>query len=143
MNPQKSRTLLPLLFTGVLMGALDLAIVGPALPAIQADFGMTTRQLAVLFNAYVLCQMIGTPVLAKFSDRVGPRLAYLVSIGFFAGGSLLLVIASEPWVLYLGRSLQGFGGGGIFPIAAAVISAIRCRRGSGARRWASSARSSA
>ncbi len=120
-NPQKSRALLPLLFTGVLMGALDLAIVGPALPAIQADFGMTTRQLAVLFNAYVLCQMIGTPVLAKFSDRVGPRLAYLVSIGFFAGGSLLLVISSEPWVLYLGRSLQGFGGGGIFPIAAAVI----------------------
>ncbi|MCB1596761.1 MAG: MFS transporter [Gammaproteobacteria bacterium] len=121
MNPQKSRTLLPLLFTGVLMGALDLAIVGPALPAIQADFGMTSRQLAVLFNAYVLCQMIGTPMLAKFADRVGPRLAYLVSIGFFAGGSLLLVIAPDPWVLYLGRSLQGFGGGGIFPIAAAVI----------------------
>lgn len=103
------------------MGALDLAIVGPALPAIQADFGMTSRQLAVLFNAYVLCQMIGTPLLAKFADRVGPRLAYLVSIGFFAGGSLLLVIAPDPWVLYLGRSLQGFGGGGIFPIAAAVI----------------------
>lgn len=121
LNPQKSRTLLPLLFTGVLMGALDLAIVGPALPAIQADFGMTSRQLAVLFNAYVLCQMIGTPMLAKFADRVGPRLAYLVSIGFFAGGSLLLVIAPDPWVLYLGRSLQGFGGGGIFPIAAAVI----------------------
>lgn len=121
LNPQKSRILLPLLFTGVLMGALDLAIVGPALPAIQADFGMTSRQLAVLFNAYVLCQMIGTPLLAKFADRVGPRLAYLVSIGFFAGGSLLLVIAPDPWVLYLGRSLQGFGGGGIFPIAAAVI----------------------
>ncbi|MEO8223431.1 MAG: MFS transporter [Gammaproteobacteria bacterium] len=113
--------MLPLLFTGVLMGALDLAIIGPALPAIQADFGMTTRQLSVLFNAYVLCQMIGTPVLAKFSDRVGPRVAYIVSIALFAGGSLLLVVASTPAILYLGRSLQGFGAGGIFPIAAAVI----------------------
>jgi MFS family permease len=110
-----------LLFTGVLMGALDLAIVGPALPAIQAEFGMTTRQLSVLFNAYVLCQMIGTPVLAKFSDRLGPRLAYVVSIGLFAGGSLLLVIAPGPEVLYYGRAIQGFGAGGIFPIAAAVI----------------------
>ncbi|MDH5276898.1 MAG: MFS transporter [Gammaproteobacteria bacterium] len=121
MNPAQSRALLPLLFAGVLMGALDLAIVGPALPAIQADFGMTTRQLSVLFNAYVLCQMIGTPLLAKFADRVGPRVAYIVSIGLFAGGSLLLVIASEPAVLYYGRAIQGFGAGGIFPIAASVI----------------------
>ena len=103
------------------MGALDLAIVGPSLPAIQADFGMTTRQLSVLFNAYVLCQMIGTPVLAKLSDRLGPRLAYIVSIGLFAAGSLLLVMASDPAVLYYGRAIQGFGAGGIFPIAAAVI----------------------
>ena len=103
------------------MGALDLAIIGPALPAIQADFGITTRQLSVLFNAYVLCQMIGTPVLGKFSDRLGPRLAYVVSIGLFAAGSLLLVVARDPAVLYFGRAIQGFGAGGIFPIAAAVI----------------------
>jgi MFS family permease len=121
LDPKQSRALLPLLFTGVLMGALDLAIVGPSLPAIQADFGMTTRQLSVLFNAYVLCQMIGTPVLAKLSDRLGPRLAYIVSIGLFAAGSLLLVMASDPAVLYYGRAIQGFGAGGIFPIAAAVI----------------------
>ena len=121
MDPKQSRALLPLLFLGVLMGALDLAIIGPALPAIQADFGMTTRQLSVLFNAYVLCQMIGTPVLGKFSDRLGPRLAYVVGIGLFAAGSLLLVVARDPAVLYFGRAIQGFGAGGIFPIAAAVI----------------------
>lgn len=121
LDPKQSRALLPLLFVGVLMGALDLAIIGPALPAIQAEFGMTTRQLSVLFNAYVLCQMIGTPVLAKFSDRLGPRLAYIVSIGLFAAGSLMLVIASGPEALYYGRAIQGFGAGGIFPIAAAVI----------------------
>jgi MFS family permease len=115
------KLLLPLLFVGVLMGALDLAIIGPALPAIQAEFGMTERQLSVLFNAYVLCQMIGTPVIGKFADRVGARLSYMVSIGLFAAGSLLLVVASEPAALYFGRALQGFGGGGIFPVAAVVI----------------------
>jgi len=121
LNPTTSKSLLPLLFTGVLMGALDLAILGPALPAIQAEFGMTTRQLSVLFNAYVLCQMIGTPLLAKFADRVGPRMAYILGIGLFASGSLLLVVATEPAVLYWGRAIQGFGAGGIFPIAAAII----------------------
>lgn len=121
MTATHSRALLPLLFTGVLMGALDLAIIGPALPAIQAEFGMNDRQLSMLFNAYVLFQMIGTPVLAKVGDRVGLRLAYVVSIGFFVAGSLLLVVAREPALLYVGRALQGFGGGGIFPVAAAVI----------------------
>ena len=121
MNTTQSKLLLPLLFAGVLMGALDLAIVGPALPAIQAEFGMNTRQLSVLFNAYVLCQMVGTPLLAKLADRLGARVAYILGISLFAGGSLLLVIASEPSTLNFGRAIQGFGAGGIFPVAAAVI----------------------
>jgi MFS family permease len=120
-DPRSSRLLLPLLFTGVLMGALDLAIVGPALPAIEAEFGMTPQQLSVLFNAYVLCQMLGTPLLAKVGDRVGARRAYVASIALFAAGSALLVVATTPALLYVGRAVQGFGAGGIFPIAAAVI----------------------
>jgi MFS family permease len=115
--------LLALLFIGVLMGAVDIAIIGPALPAIQADFGMTERQLSVLFNAYVLCQMIGAQLLAKMSDRLGLRAVYLFSIGCFALGSLLLSFAPDIYTLYTGRSIQGFGAGGIFPVAASVIAA--------------------
>ena len=91
--PQKNPSiLLALLFVGVLMGALDLAIIGPALPAMQAEFGMNDRQLSVLFNAYVLCQIVGTPLLAKLSDRFGAQAIYIFSIGCFAAGSLLIVI---------------------------------------------------
>jgi EmrB/QacA subfamily drug resistance transporter len=113
--------LIALLFVGVLMGALDLAIIGPALPAIQAEFGMDSRQLSLLFNAYVLSQIVGTPLLAKLSDRFGPRAIYIFSISCFAAGSLLLVMTSQPTWLFIGRGIQGFGAGGIFPVAAAVI----------------------
>lgn len=121
MTSSNSKALLPLLLLGVLMGAMDLAIVGPALPAIKEDLGMDDRQASMLFNAYVLLQMIGTPLLAKFGDRVGARWAYIVGILFFAVGSLVVVAAYSPTVLYIGRALQGFGGGGILPVAAAVI----------------------
>jgi EmrB/QacA subfamily drug resistance transporter len=110
-----------LLFVGVLMGAIDIAIIGPALPAIQAEFDMNNRQLAVLFNAYVLCQMIGAQLLTKFSDRFGPRAIYQFSIGCFAVGSMVIVMATDQYLLYLGRAIQGFGAGGIFPVASAVI----------------------
>jgi len=123
MPNQSKKLLLALLFVGVLMGALDLAIIGPALPAIKAEFGMPDRQLAILLNAYVLCQLIGTPLLAKLSDRFGPRAIYILSISIFAGGSLLLVVADSAGELFAGRALQGFGAGGIFPVATAVIAA--------------------
>ena len=71
MEAKQLRSVLTLLFFGVLMGALDLAIVGPALPAMQADFLMDTRQLSWLFNIYVLFQLVGSPLLAKMSDRFG------------------------------------------------------------------------
>ena len=121
MNVKPSSFLLALLFVGVLMGALDLAIIGPALPAIKAEFGMPDRQLSILLNAYVLCQLLGTPLLAKLSDRFGPRTIYIISISLFAAGSLMLIIADTVNVLFAGRALQGFGAGGIFPVATAVI----------------------
>ena len=115
------KRVLALLFVGVLMGALDLAIVGPALPAMKADFSMNDRQLSWLFNVYVLCQLISAPLLAKMSDRYGRRSVYIFSVGFFALGSLLLVSAPATWFLMVGRAVQGFGAGGRFPVAAAVI----------------------
>jgi len=115
------KPLLALLLAGVFMGALDLAIIGPALPAIQSDFGMSSRALAWLFNLYVLGQLVGTPILAKLSDRLGPRPVYITSISLFAVGSLMLVIGPGPEWLYVGRVVQGFGGAGIFPVAVKVI----------------------
>jgi MFS family permease len=123
METQNTRLLLALLFTGTLMGALDLAIIGPALPVIQAEFDMQQRQLAGLINSYTLLQMIGALLLAKLADRRGPRVIYMASVILFAAGSLLLVMADATWMLYLGRALQGFGAGGFFPASAAVIGA--------------------
>jgi len=123
MEAKNTKWLLALLFVGTLMGALDLAIIGPALPMIQVEFGMQPGELAWLLNSYVLLQMIGALLLAKLADRHGPRLIYIVSITLFAAGSLLLVVADSAWMLYAGRAIQGFGAGGIFPAAAAVIGA--------------------
>jgi len=123
METKNTKLLLALLFTGTLMGALDLAIIGPALPVIQLEFDMQQRQLAWLINVYTLLQMLGALLLAKLADRTGPRLIYIISILLFATGSLLLIAAESTAMLYAGRAIQGFGAGGIFPAAAAVIGA--------------------
>jgi EmrB/QacA subfamily drug resistance transporter len=113
--------LLMVLFVGVLMGALDIAIVGPALPAIQAQFGVDDRALAWVFTVYVLANLVGTPLMAKLSDRAGRRSIYVLDVVLFAAGSLLVALSPTFGVLLLGRAIQGLGAGGIFPVASAVI----------------------
>ena len=123
MDDKTRNKVLLVLFLGVLMGALDIAIVAPALPSIQAYFGVGTRVLTWTFTIYVLFNLIGTPLMAKLSDTFGRRSIYTLDVTLFALGSLIVALAPANLfaVLLVGRALQGFGAGGIFPVASAVI----------------------
>lgn len=124
MENKKRNQVLVVLFVGVLMGALDIAIVGPALPAIQKDLSVSARHLPWMFSIYVLFNLIGTPLMAKLSDIYGRRSIYVLDVALFALGSLVVALSREaasfPLVM-IGRGIQGFGAGGIFPVASAVI----------------------
>jgi MFS family permease len=109
------------LFLGVLMGALDIAVVGPALSSLRATFGAGERDAGWIFSLYVLGNLVGTPLMAKLSDRYGRRAVYVAAVLLFAGGSLLVAAAPTFRFFLAGRSIQGLGAGGIFPVAAAVI----------------------
>ncbi len=122
-NKQRNQVM-TVLFIGVLMGALDIAIVGPALSAIRSDLGVGDRSLPWIFSIYVLFNLIGTPLMAKLSDLYGRRSIYVLDVALFALGSLLVAMArgADSFALLLiGRAVQGFGAGGIFPVASAVI----------------------
>lgn len=113
--------ILILIFFGVFMGSLDIGIVGPALPAIQGQFGVNERLVSWIFAIYILFFMIGTPLMAKLSDIHGRRSIYVMDIFIFALGSAITVTSVSFEQLLLGRAIQGFGAGGIFPVASAFI----------------------
>lgn len=121
MDRSHRNRVLILLFMGVFMGSLDIGIVGPALPAIQSFFGVDERLISWIFSIYILFFMIGTPIMAKLSDRYGRRTVYVLDVAIFALGSLITVLSSSFWMILLGRAVQGFGAGGIFPVASAFI----------------------
>src|SRR5512145_2223456 len=115
MNDKSRNKILVVLFLGVLMGALDIAIVAPALPSIQKFFGVGDRILAWTFTIYVLFNLISTPLMAQLSDTFGRRSIYVLDVALFALGSLVVALAPANLfaVLLAGRALQGFGAGGI------------------------------
>lgn len=121
MNDSERNRILIILFIGVFMGALDIGIVGPALPAIKSFFAVDERIVSWIFAIYILFFMIGTPLMAKLSDMYGRRIVYILDILLFAIGSLTTAFSSSFEILLLGRAIQGFGAGGIFPVASAFI----------------------
>lgn len=119
-SPDLRRVLL-VLFIGVFMAALDTAIIAPAIPALQAAFGVDTRQVALVTIVFLLGSLSSNALMANLSDRLGRRPVYLTCVAAFALGSLLIALAPAYWVVLLGRLIQGVSAGGITPAASAVV----------------------
>ena len=121
MSDRERNRLLLVLFIGVLMAALDIAVTGPALPAIRAQFGMDVATASWIFGIYIVANLVSSPLLAKASDRFGRRTSFLASVLLFGIGSIIVATSVDVTMLLIGRAIQGFGAGGIFPVASAVV----------------------
>lgn len=116
-----SRRILLVLFLGVLMAALDIALVGPALPALREAFGLGKRTVAWVFNVFVLLSLVGIPLMSRLADVFGRRTLFAADVALFGGGSLVVALAPSFTVLLVGRGIQGLAASGIFPAASAVV----------------------
>jgi MFS family permease len=121
---KNNRPILIILFTGVLMGALDISIVGPAIPSIESALSVDPRVLGWIFSIYVLFNLMGISLFARLSDLYGRRSIYMVSLFIFGAGSLVVSLSDSFTILLTGRAIQGFGASGIFPVASAVVGDI-------------------
>ena len=116
-----ARRLMPVLFVGVFMAALDTAVIGPAIPALRAAFDVDNRAIGLVMSVFILFSLCSTALMANLSDRYGRRPIYLASVACFALGSLLIALSPRFWILIASRAVQGIGAGGITPTASAVV----------------------
>lgn len=118
----KTRNLILILFLiGVFMGSLDTGIIGPVLPSIEQSFNLTSRESSWIFTLFVITFMIGSPIMAKFSDFYGRKKIFILDVILFGIGSCLIAFSFNIKSIFLGRIIQGFGCGGLFPVAGAFV----------------------
>ena len=118
----RTRNLILILFLiGVFMGSLDTGIIGPVLPSIEQSFNLTSRESSWIFTLFVIFFMIGSPVMAKFSDFYGRKKIFILDVVLFGIGSCLIAFSANIESIFLGRIIQRFGCGGIFPVGGAFI----------------------
>ena len=104
---------------------LDATIVAIALPAMQADLGLSTTTLGWVITAYTL--VFGGCLLAagRLADRLGRRRAFVGGLGLFAVASLACGLAPNGAGLLGGRVVQGLGAALVSPAALALVTAAR------------------
>lgn len=118
---RSTRRLLLTLGLGVFAAALDLNVLSPALPVLARSFGVVTGDLAWIFTLYLLVNVAAIAIAGTLADRYGRRRIYQLSIGIFALGSAVTVLAPNYDYFLFGRALLALGAGGIFPVATAAV----------------------
>ncbi|MPZ25253.1 MAG: DHA2 family efflux MFS transporter permease subunit [Micromonosporaceae bacterium] len=108
------------LMAGMFLAALDMSIVGTALPRIVSDLG-GLNHLSWVVTAYLLTSTASTPLWGKISDLYGRRPTFQTAIVVFIAGSLVSALAQDMPVLIGGRAVQGLGAGGLMALALSVI----------------------
>ncbi|MCG0313774.1 MAG: MFS transporter, partial [Calditerricola sp.] len=96
------------------MAAVEVTIVGTAMPRIVADLGGFAL-LGWVFSAYLLTQAVTMPLWGKLADLYGRKPAFVVGTGLFLVGSLLCGMATSMPTLIAFRALQGLGAGAVQP----------------------------
>src|SRR2546421_10388815 len=105
----------------VFMSILDQTIVNIAIPRLQIAFGADIHSVQWVLTAYILTLGVVTPTSAFFSDRLGIKRFYLISLVLFTIGSALCGLAWSLPALIFFRILQGAGGAALFPLSITLL----------------------
>src|SRR5499427_3996768 len=99
--------LLVVLCGALFLDALDVSMVGVALPSIRADLGLSTASLQWVVSGYVLgyggLLLLG----GRAADLLGRRRVFLTALGVFAVASLLGGLVSSGGLLIAARLIKG------------------------------------
>lgn len=101
------------IFLIVFVDLLGFSLILPLLPYYAQTFGSGAFMTGLLVASYALAQLIGAPILGRWSDRVGRRRVLLVSIFGTFIGFLLLGFAGTLWMLFVSRIIDGLTGGNL------------------------------
>jgi DHA2 family multidrug resistance protein len=103
------------------MEILDTSIANVALPYIAGNLGTSNDESTWVLTSYLVSNAIVLPVSGWIAGAVGRKRFFMACIGFFTLSSLLCGSAPSLAVLLLFRVIQGLGGGGLQPMAQAIL----------------------
>jgi MFS transporter, DHA2 family, multidrug resistance protein len=103
------------------METLDTTIANVALPYIAGGMGVSEDEASWVVTTYLVANAIILTASSYLARMLGRKPFFLISLGLFTLSSLLCGYAPNLNALLLFRILQGFGGGGMVPVAQSIL----------------------
>ncbi len=103
------------------MELLDTSIANVALPYIGGGLGRSYDEVTWILTTYLVANAVILPMTAWLSRVFGRKTYFLACVAIFTVTSFLCGIAPTLGIMLLARVLQGVGGGGLAPVAQAVL----------------------
>src|SRR6202045_2717195 len=103
------------------MEVLDTSIANVALPYMAGNLGASNDQSTWVLTSYLVSNSIILPISGWIAGAIGRKRFFMVCLGVFTVSSLLCGVAPSLGFLLFFRVLQGVGGGGLQPMAQAIM----------------------
>src|SRR5450755_1670375 len=103
------------------MEVLDTSIANVALPHIAGDLGASNDESTWVLTSYLVSNAIVLPVSGWLVGILGRKRFFMICILVFTLSSLLCGVAWSLGFLLVARIIQGAGGGGLQPMAQAIL----------------------
>jgi EmrB/QacA subfamily drug resistance transporter len=111
------------IMAAISVAALDLSVVGTAMPTIIGQLG-GLGQYSWVFTAYLVTSTTSVPIYARLADTYGRKPVILFGLAVFVIGSALCGFSTSMTQLIAFRALQGLGAGAVQPISFTIAGDI-------------------
>src|ERR1700682_269087 len=103
------------------MEVLDTSIANVALPYMAGNLGASNDQSTWVLTSYLVSNAIVLPISGWLAGALGRKRFFMTCLAVFTVSSLLCGLAPSLGLLLFFRVLQGAGGGGLQPMAKAIL----------------------
>jgi DHA2 family multidrug resistance protein len=103
------------------MEVLDTSIANVALPYMGGGLGVSNDESTWVLTSYLVSNAVVLPISGWIAGVFGRKRFFMMCLGIFTISSVLCGFAPSLGALILFRVLQGAGGGGLQPMAQAIL----------------------
>jgi DHA2 family multidrug resistance protein len=103
------------------MEVLDTSIANVALPYMAGNLGASNDESTWVLTSYLVSNAIVLPISGWFAGVFGRKRFFMICLMIFTVSSLLCGFAPSLGAIILFRVMQGAGGGGLQPMAQAIL----------------------
>jgi DHA2 family multidrug resistance protein len=103
------------------MEVLDTSIANVALPYMAGDLAASIDQSTWILTSYLVSNAIVLPITGWLAATFGRKRFFMTCLAIFTASSILCGFAPNLGMLLFFRVMQGAGGGGLQPMAQAIL----------------------